>query len=80
MTERMGFWVDMEDPYVTLHDDYIESAWWSLKQMFQKGLLFRGHKVLPYCPQTGTVTQLTRSHRDTRKSRNPQCSLSSTRR
>ena len=54
MTERMGFWVDMEDPYVTLHDEYIESAWWSLKQMFEKGLLFRGHKVLPYCPQTGT--------------------------
>ena len=50
MTERMGFWVDMEDPYVTLQDDYIESAWWSLKQMFEKGLLFRGHKVLPYCP------------------------------
>ena len=54
MTERMGFWVDMEEPYVTLQDDYIESAWWSLKQMFDKGLLFRGHKVLPYCPQTGT--------------------------
>ena len=54
MTERMGFWVDMDDPYVTLHDEYIESAWWSLKQMFDKGLLFRGHKVLPYCPQTGT--------------------------
>ena len=54
MTERMAFWVDMDEPYVTLHDDYIESAWWSLKQMFDKGLLFRGHKVLPYCPQTGT--------------------------
>jgi len=54
MTERMGFWVDMENPYVTLHDEYIESAWWSLRQMFDKGLLFRGHKVLPYCPQTGT--------------------------
>jgi len=54
MTERMAFWVDMDDPYVTLHDEYIESAWWSLKQMFDKGLLFRGHKVLPYCPQTGT--------------------------
>ena len=54
MTERMGFWVDMDDPYVTLQDDYIESAWWSLKQMHDKGLLFRGHKVLPYCPQTGT--------------------------
>lgn len=54
MTERMAFWVDMDDPYVTLHDEYIESAWWSLKQMHDKSLLFRGHKVLPYCPQTGT--------------------------
>ena len=54
MTERMAFWVDMDDPYVTLHDEYIESAWWSLKRMHDKGLLFRGHKVLPYCPQTGT--------------------------
>ncbi|MGY8702902.1 MAG: class I tRNA ligase family protein, partial [Candidatus Poseidoniales archaeon] len=54
MTERMAFWVDMDNPYVTLHDEYIESAWWSLKQMHDKGLLFRGHKVLPYCPQTGT--------------------------
>ena len=54
MSERMAFWVDMDNPYVTLHDEYIESAWWSLKQMHDKGLLFRGHKVLPYCPQTGT--------------------------
>jgi len=54
MTERMAFWVDMDDPYVTLDDAYIESAWWSLSQMYEKGLLFRGHKVLPYCPQTGT--------------------------
>ena len=54
MTERMGFWVDMDDPYVTLHDDFIESAWWSLKKMFDKGLLFRGHKELPNCPQTST--------------------------
>ena len=54
MTERMAFWVDMDNPYITLHDEYIESAWWSLKQMHDKGLLFRGHKVLPYCPQTGT--------------------------
>mgnify|MGYP000530667869 FL=1 len=54
MTERMAFWIDMDDPYVTLHDEYIESAWWSLKQMHDKGLLFKGYKVLPYCPQTGT--------------------------
>ncbi|MDG1525431.1 MAG: isoleucine--tRNA ligase [Candidatus Thalassarchaeaceae archaeon] len=54
MTERMAFWVDLDDPYVTLHNDYVESCWWALKQMFDKDLLFRGHKVLPYCPQTGT--------------------------
>ena len=54
MTERMAYWVDLDDPYITLHNDYIESSWWALKQMFDKGLLYRGHKVLPYCPQTGT--------------------------
>ena len=54
MTERMAFWVDLDDPYVTLHNDYVESCWWALKQMYDKDLLFRGHKVLPYCPQTGT--------------------------
>jgi len=54
MTERMAFWVDLDDPYVTLHNEYIESGWWALKQMFDKGLLYKGHKVLPYCPQTGT--------------------------
>ena len=54
MTERMAYWVDLDNPYVTLHNDYVESSWWALKQMFDKGLLYRGHKVLPYCPQTGT--------------------------
>ena len=54
MTERMAFWVDMDDPYITLHDDYIESCWWALSEMFNKKLLFRGYKVLPFCPQTGT--------------------------
>ena len=54
MTERMAFWVDLEDPYITLHNEYIESGWWALKQMFDKGLLYKGHKVLPFCPQTGT--------------------------
>ena len=54
MTERMAYWVDLDNPYVTLHNDYVESCWWALKQMFDKGLLYRGHKVLPYCPQTGT--------------------------
>jgi len=54
MTERMAFWVDLDNPYVTLHNEYVESCWWALQQMFEKGLLYRGHKVLPYCPQTGT--------------------------
>ncbi|MAE38213.1 MAG: isoleucine--tRNA ligase, partial [Euryarchaeota archaeon] len=54
MTERMAFWVDLDNPYVTLHDEYVESGWWALKQMFEKDLLYKGHKVLPYCPQTGT--------------------------
>ena len=54
MTERMAYWVDLDEPYVTLDNNYVESSWWALKQMFDKGLLYRGHKVLPYCPQTGT--------------------------
>ena len=54
MTERMAYWVDLDNPYVTLDNNYVESCWWALKQMFDKGLLYRGHKVLPYCPQTGT--------------------------
>lgn len=54
MTERMAYWCDLDDPYVTLHNEYIESCWWALKKMFDKGLLYRGYKVLPYCPQTGT--------------------------
>ena len=52
MTERMAYWVDPDNPYVTLDNNYVESCWWALKQMFDKGLLYRGHKVLPYCPQT----------------------------
>jgi isoleucyl-tRNA synthetase len=55
MTERVGFWVDMENPYVTYDDDYIESVWWSIKQFFDKGLLYKGHKVVPYCPRCGTA-------------------------
>ncbi len=54
MTERMAYWVDLDNPYVTLHNEYVESCWWAMKQMFDKGLLYRGYKVLPYCPQTGT--------------------------
>ncbi len=55
MTNQIGYWVDMEKPYVTYHDDYIESEWWALKQMWEKGLLYQGHKVMPYCPRCGTA-------------------------
>ncbi|HML49084.1 MAG TPA: class I tRNA ligase family protein, partial [Clostridia bacterium] len=55
MSEAVGFWADMEDPYVTYHNDYIESVWWSLKTIFDKGLLYKGHKVVPYCPRCGTA-------------------------
>jgi isoleucyl-tRNA synthetase len=54
LTERIGFWVDLDNPYVTLEDDYIESVWWSLKQHWDKGRLYEGHKVVPYCPRDGT--------------------------
>lgn len=55
MSERVGFWADMENPYVTYEDDYIESEWWALKTIHEKGLLYKGHKVVPYCPRCGTA-------------------------
>lgn len=54
MTERVGFWIDMDDPYVTYHNTYIESVWWALKNIWEKGLLYKGNKVVPYCPRCGT--------------------------
>jgi isoleucyl-tRNA synthetase len=54
LTERIGFWVDLDDPYVTLQDRYIESVWWSLKKLWEGGRLYEGHKVVPYCPRDGT--------------------------
>ncbi|MBQ2954297.1 MAG: isoleucine--tRNA ligase [Clostridia bacterium] len=55
MSEQVGYWVDMEHPYITYHDDYIESEWWSLKTIHEKGLLYQGHKIVPYCPRCGTA-------------------------
>lgn len=55
MSERVGYWADMENPYITYDNDYIESVWWSLKQIFDKGLLYKGHKIVPYCPRCGTA-------------------------
>lgn len=54
MSKKIGFWVDMDNPYVTYHNDYIESEWWALKTMWNKGLLYKGHKIVPYCPRCGT--------------------------
>ena len=50
----VGFWADMDNPYVTYHDDYIESEWWALKKIWDKGLLYKGFKIVPYCPRCGT--------------------------
>jgi isoleucyl-tRNA synthetase len=54
MSERVGFWADMDNPYVTYHNSYIESVWWALKQIWDKGLIYKGHKVVPYCARCGT--------------------------
>jgi isoleucyl-tRNA synthetase len=55
LTERIGFWIDLDDPYVTLEDGYIESVWWSLKTLWDRDRLYEGHKVVPYCPRCGTA-------------------------
>ena len=53
-SSAVGFWADMDNPYVTYHDDFIESEWWALKQIWDKGLLYKGYKIVPYCPRCGT--------------------------
>lgn len=55
MSDAVGYWADMEHPYVTYTDDYIESVWWALKTIDEKGLLYKGHKIVPYCPRCGTA-------------------------
>jgi isoleucyl-tRNA synthetase len=55
MSDRVGYWCDMDNPYVTYHDNYIESEWWALKEIHKKGLLYKGHKIVPYCPRCGTA-------------------------
>ena len=54
MTERMGYLVDLDDPYITLKNEYIETGWWILKKFFEAGLIYEGHKILPFCPRCGT--------------------------
>lgn len=55
LTERIGLWIDLDDAYVTMSNDYVESVWWALKQIWDRDLLYEGHKVVPYCPRCGTA-------------------------
>ncbi len=55
MSDRVGYWADMENPYITYDDNYIESVWWAIKTIAEKGLLYKGHKIVPYCPRCGTA-------------------------
>ncbi len=55
MSDRVGYWADMENPYITYEDNYIESEWWALKTIWEKGLLYKGYKIVPYCPRCGTA-------------------------
>src|SRR5256712_7981747 len=55
LSDRIGYWLDYEHPYVTYTNNYIETVWWLLKRLYEKALLYRGHKVLPYCPRCGTA-------------------------
>ncbi|MGI6108688.1 MAG: isoleucine--tRNA ligase [Eubacteriaceae bacterium] len=54
MTKRMGYFIDLDDPYITLNNDYIESVWWALNKFFKEGYIYEGHKIMPYCPRCGT--------------------------
>ena len=55
MSDRVGYWVDMDNPYVTYYNSYIESIWWALKELWEKNLIYKGHKIVPYCPRCGTA-------------------------
>ena len=68
MTERIGFWVDLDDPYITLSNNYIESVWWVLKQAWEKDLLYQGYKVQPYCSRCGTTLASHEVSKDTKLS------------
>ncbi|RLC53679.1 MAG: isoleucine--tRNA ligase [Candidatus Cloacimonadota bacterium] len=54
MTKEMGYWINLDDPYITLKNDYIETVWWILNDFYKKGLIYKGHKIVPYCPSCGT--------------------------
>jgi isoleucyl-tRNA synthetase len=71
-TERIGFWVDLGDAYYTFTNEYIETVWWLLRQIWDKGLLYQGHKVVPYCPRCGTAIsshEVAQGYHDVRRTR-----------
>ena len=55
MSDRIGYWADMDEPYITYDNNYIESVWWALKTIYDKGLIYKGYKIVPYCPRCGTA-------------------------
>jgi isoleucyl-tRNA synthetase len=55
LSQRIAYWLDYDHPYVTFHNEYVESVWWALRTLYDKGYLYRGHKILPYCPRCGTA-------------------------
>ena len=72
MSDRVGYWADMENPYVTYNDDYIESVWWALKTISEKGLLYKGYKIVPYCPRCGTALsshEVAQGYKDVKETR-----------
>ncbi|MEM3857006.1 MAG: class I tRNA ligase family protein, partial [Thermoprotei archaeon] len=68
ITERIGYWIDLDNPYITFRNEYIESVWWSLKRLYEMGLLYKGFKVVPYCPSDETPLsshEVAQGYRDT---------------
>jgi isoleucyl-tRNA synthetase len=68
MTEMMGYWIDLDNPYITLKNEYIESVWWILSQFWNKGIIYQGHKIVPYCPSCETPLsshEVAQGYRDT---------------
>ncbi len=68
-SKTVGFWADMDNPYVTYDDNFIESEWWALKEIWNKNLLYKGFKIVPYCPRCGTRYLLRRLRRVIRRSK-----------
>ena len=73
LSDRIGYWLDYEHPYVTCSNDYIESVWWLLHRLHERNLLYRGHRVLPYCPRCGTVLSVTSWRKATKPSLPTRC-------